>query len=184
MLTTIQALDKLFAKWQAFYSAQAGNLPVIEHDSQWPSDCEMANSVDNGMVQWQPVKRQSLGDFSNVEHALDITLHEDIKTYFNSYFSGELDLEHSKGPVTLLQIWNEEDFANLQQNVIGHIMMKKQLKQPVTVFFGLTDQEEQIISLDNDSGEVWLESVGQLPHLKLADSLAEFLGLLVIAGHH
>ncbi|MFT4927711.1 MAG: SecY interacting protein Syd [Phenylobacterium sp.] len=181
MLTTEQALDNLLAQWQSHYAQQAGGLPTVEHDPQWPSACEIEGSVANGQVQWQPVKREnSAADFANVEHALDIVLHQDIKTFFSYAYSGEFDLNHEKGPVTLLQVWNDEDFANLQQNLIGHIMMKRRLKQPVTLFFALTDQDEQIISLNNESGEVWLESVGKLPHLKLADCLAAFLGDLSI----
>ncbi len=175
---TVQALADLFA--------QHDHFPTVEHDSQWPSECEITETLRNGQIQWQPIKRQTPGDFTNVEHALDIDLHPDINHLFGSYYSGEVDFtfDHNgnSGPVTLLQVWNDEDFANLQQNMIGHIMMKRQLKQPVTLFFALTDEEDKIISLLNDSGEVWLESVGQQPHLKLADSVAEFLSLLKIPG--
>jgi SecY interacting protein Syd len=180
MLNTAQALDTLFTQWQTYYAQQPEGFPTVKQDDQWPSVCEIDGRQVAGspgsMVQWQPVKRDEPGDFSNIEHALEITLNADIKTFFSRYFSGEIDFTHAKGPVTLLQIWNDDDFANLQHNMIGHIMMKKQLKHPITLFFALTDQDEQIISLLNDSGEVWLESVGKLPHLKLADTLGEFLG--------
>ena len=39
----------------------------------------------------------------------------------------------------------------------------------------MTDNEDHIISVDNDSGEVWVEKVGCEPHKKLADSIAEFM---------
>lgn len=175
MLNITEALDQLFVRWQAHCDRDCGEFPVIDHDPQWPSECEIPGSQVNGQVQWQAQKRRLPGDFSNIEAALEIRLHDDIKIFFSRYFSGELDLRHAKGPVTLLQVWNDEDFANLQENMIGHIMMKRQLKQPITLFFALTDQDEQIISLLNDSGEVWLENVGQQPHLKLADSMAAFL---------
>ena len=177
MLNTEQALDNLINEWRHAYN---GELPYIEQDPQWPSLCEIKGSESDGQVRWQPVKREQIGDFSNIDQALELVLHQDIKSYYSLYWSAQLNVEHNKGPVTLLQIYNDDDFANLQKNIIGHVMMKRQLKQNITIFFALTDQDDQIISIKNDNGEVWLEYVGKEPHLKLADSIASFLGLLKI----
>jgi SecY interacting protein Syd len=177
MLNTEQALDQLINEWQQAYGDE---LPFIEQDPQWPSLCEIAGTEIEGNVRWQPVKREQAGDFSNIEQALELPLHQDIKSYYSLYWSAELTVEHDKGPVSLLQLYNQDDFENLQQNIIGHVMMKRRLKQGVTVFFALTDLDDQIISIKNDNGEVWLEYVGKEPHLKLADSIAAFLALLKI----
>ena len=56
--------------------------------------------------------------------------------------------------------------------------MKQKLKQAETVFFAVTDEEDMIISLDNSSGEVWVERVGCKPHKKLSDSLVDFISQL------
>ena len=53
--------------------------------------------------------------------------------------------------------------------------MKTKLKQKLTVFFAITDDDDHIISLDNDDGSIWVEKVGSEPHKKLADTLAEFI---------
>jgi SecY interacting protein Syd len=182
MSDTQQALDQLINQWVTHYEGLDEGFPMVEKDPEWPSACEIDGSEADGQVQWKPVKRDPAGEFSNVEHALDIALHEDIKTYYSLYWSEAMNLEHEKGPLSLLQIYNDEDFSNLQENIIGHIIMKRRLKQKVTIFFGLTDQDDQMISLVNDTGEIWLESVGLEPHLKLADSMTEFLGLLKIPG--
>ena len=70
---------------------------------------------------------------------------------------------------------SEEDFERLQQNLIGHLLMKQRLKQPPTLFFGLTDEDDFILSVDNASGEVVLEQVGKLPTRCLAPDLATFV---------
>ena len=182
MSDTVAALQALLDRWQAHHASLETGHASIGFDAEWPSPCEIEGSRSGDEIGWQPVKRDQPGDFANVEEALDIELHPSIKAYYGHFFSGELQLAHAKGPVFLLQVWNEDDFANLQQNLIGHIMMKRQLRQDITLFFALTDLEEQMISIVNETGEVWLENVGKPPHLKLADTMAEFLGLLKVPG--
>jgi SecY interacting protein Syd len=75
----------------------------------------------------------------------------------------------------LLQPWNQGDFERLQQNLVGHILMKRRLKQPETFFIALTDEDDFILTVHNTSGEVMLEQVGLLPKEVVAPNLAEFL---------
>ena len=74
-----------------------------------------------------------------------------------------------------LQAWSKADFERLQQNLIGHLMMKARLKQSPTLFFAVTDEEDLNIVIDNIKGNVALEYVGKEPHKVLATSLAEFI---------
>ena len=53
--------------------------------------------------------------------------------------------------------------------------MKQRLGQAPTLFFGLTDEEDFILTVVNESGEVALEQVGKEPSQILAPSLAAFL---------
>ena len=57
--------------------------------------------------------------------------------------------------------------------------MKKKLKQPVTLFFALTDDENIILTVENDTGEIWVEKVGKKAHKKVANSLNDFVNALV-----
>jgi SecY interacting protein Syd len=77
--------------------------------------------------------------------------------------------------VTLVQPWNDEDFERLQENMVAHVMMLRRLKLPLTLFLATVPNELQVISLDNESGAVLLEQLGQPKRWILADSLAEFL---------
>ncbi len=165
------------------HNEQLGHLPLIERDEQWPSPCEQGVH-DNTYNYWQPVavtNEQEDGtnsgklSFVNVESALRLELHQDIKTYFTTVFSSDIEASCNEGNLSLLFAWNREDFARLQENIIGHILMKQRLKQAETVFFAVTDEEDTIISIDNSNGEVWVERVGCKPHKKLSDSLANFI---------
>lgn len=150
----------------------------IEFDPNWPSECYMSEASSGELVSWQPVKRVRKNDFSDVEKALGISIHSDLVDFYNAYWSDNLNAKASKGKLQLLQAWNEVDFIRLQQNLVGHVLMKQKLKQPITLFFGVTDDDDFIITLDNKSGEVMLEQVGLIPQEVIAPNLTSFLNSL------
>jgi len=190
MTSTNKTLAQTLLNFSKDYSQQhieqLGHLPTMEHDEEWQSLCE-AGKHDADLHYWQPVamENEKLVDgeegilsFTNVESALELAIHPDIKTYFTTIFSGDIEAVCSEGQLSLLFAWNMEDFARLQENIIGHILMKQRLKQAETIFFAVTDEEDIIISIDNSNGEVWVERVGCKPHKKLSDSLVSFLSQL------
>ena len=181
--TLAQMLVNLGEEYSHQHKKQIGYLPIIEHDEEWVSPCEL-DFYDTNHKYWQPVamggdenslKGENILSFVNVESALDLELHTDIKTYFTTLFSSELEVQCSEGQLSLLFAWNQEDFSRLQENIIGHILMKQRLKQDETVFFAVTDEEDLIISIMNNTGEVWVERVGCKPHKKVSDSLVDFI---------
>jgi len=186
--TLAQTLLEFSKNYAQHHLQTFGHLPVIEHDKQWLSPCELEPQNDTHHY-WQPiaVNSEQLNNhsnealsFVNVESALNLKLHQDIKTYFTTIFSGDIEALCHEGQLSLLFAWNQEDFERLQENIIGHILMKQKLKQTETVFFAVTDEEDIIISIDNNNGEVWVERVGCKPHKKLSDSLASFISQLTL----
>ena len=151
-------------------------------DPASPSPCQYGD-VSNDQVQWQPVLQQPAADFSNIEQALELTLHDDIKTFYQIYFGAGLAATHARGKLLLLMVWNADDVKRLQQNIIGHIMMKRRLKQRETVFFATTEDDDILLSVLNSSGEVYLERVGQEVSEKLADNLASFIAQIKPANY-
>ncbi|MDP5189448.1 SecY-interacting protein [Rheinheimera baltica] len=153
---------------------QQQQLLITWADPASPSPCQQGDIVDN-QVPWQPVLQQPLADFSNVEQALELTLHEDIKAFYSLYYGAGLAAEHKRGKLALLMVWTSEDVKRLQENIIGHILMKRRLKQRETVFFATTEDDDILLSVLNSTGEVFLEHVGQEVTEKLADDLATFI---------
>ena len=184
----VDILQQFSKQYVSQYQQIHSHFPIIEQDEEWHSPCEIylesdtteKSALASGQVFWKPVKvkeEQAL-NFDNVEAALELTLHADIKTYFTTLFSESLDAECDEGNLSLLFAWNEDDFQRLQENLIGHILMKQRLKQDETIFFAVTDEEDMIISIDNTTGSVWVERVGCKPHKKLAESLVQFISEL------
>ncbi|MBU2893963.1 SecY-interacting protein [Colwellia sp. D2M02] len=190
--TTLAQAVLTFAEQHVALHQERNNneLPSTEFDEQWSSPC-ISEKLADDLCSWQPIAIAKLVEqkeiakplsFNNVEQALDLVLHQDIKTYFTTIFSDSIEAQCADGSLTLLFAWSEADFERLQENIIGHIMMKQRLKQAETVFFAVTDEEDIIISLDNETGEVWAERVGCKPHKKIADSLADlFTNVLTVS---
>lgn len=166
-------MDKFIRRYQD--SENATELLQIEYDSNWLSPCYKQQKTAGELVTWAPILREVPGDFKGIETALEMKIHPDVVSFFGRYWSDNLSAETKQGKLQLLQAWNEEDFERLQQNLIGHILMKRRLKQPETLFFALTDEDDFILSIDNLSGAVLLEQIGLVAKETLAPDLSSFI---------
>ena len=159
------------------YQVKHLHLPLVEMDEQFTSPCIQGKHSEQTEL-WQPLEIADELSFSNVEQGLELTLHPDICQYFTTIYSDAIHASCTDGKLTLLLPWCEQDFARLQENIIGHVLMKQKLKQAITIFFAVTDDEDTILSLHNDSGEIWVERIGREPHKKIADSMTQFIQTL------
>ena len=168
------ALDE-FVQRYLVTAKEHPEMLMVEYDNDWPSECYTTSGNTGDKVDWQPVKRSGADNFNDLEKALDMKIHQDVISFYSAYWSDNLSAETDKGYLQLLQPWNQGDFERLQQNLVGHILMKRRLKQPETFFIALTDEDDFIITVDNTSGEVMLEQVGLLPKEVVAPNLAVFI---------
>ncbi len=140
-MSVSQALENFQQRYFEQYQQQHNSLPVIEQDADWPSTCEQGVVDAEGNIHWQPARCGEGLDFTAMEQALEMELHPDIKAYFTSFYSDNLSAQCAEGGLELLLPWNRQDFDRLQENLIGHILMKRKRKQPATVFFAVTDDD-------------------------------------------
>jgi SecY interacting protein Syd len=144
-------------------------------DPEQESPCQYGEVSADQQVRWWPIPRNECQDFSNLEHGLDMKLHPDLKAFYGHHFGGGLQVKHPRGNAELLMVWHQDDFSRLQQNIIAHILMKRRLKQRETVFFAVTDDDDIMLSVLNETGAVFLEHTGCEVKEQLAGSLTEFL---------
>jgi SecY interacting protein Syd len=145
------------------------------------SPCQYGDITEDQQVRWWPVLRGECQDFSNLEHGLEFRLHPDLQAFYGHSYGGGLKVIHQRGNAELLMVWHQEDFSRLQQNIIAHILMKRRLKQRETVFFAVTDDDDIMLSVLNETGAVYLEHAGCEVKEQLAPSLAEFLQQLTVS---
>ena len=177
------ALDRTLRRYVDHCQRITGALPTQEYDREWPSECQIGEPDADGMIHWRPRQRNAAADFSGLESALEIDIHPDIKSFYGSYWGAAIAMQAAEGGVTLIQVWNDADFDRLVENILGHAMAKQRVKAPLTVFIACTDENESMLSVDNDTGRVVLEEPGSPPSREVSPSLVEFLDRLQpIAG--
>lgn len=172
--------------WRNFIKHYAANHEcMVEFDEEWPSPClaGLTPGQQDLWVKWQPVSRATdpTASLHELGVALEITIPETLKHFFCDFYADHLAVKFDGRALTLLQVWNEDDFKRLQENIIGHVLMKRRLKQPDTIFIGVTDDDEELISVIPNTGEVVFEFVGRIPHQIVANSLNEFVDQLTVA---
>ncbi|GAA5219173.1 SecY-interacting protein [Corallincola platygyrae] len=169
-----KAIDSFFNR----LIEQPDLLPQTHWDPKWPSPCIQGKPEQAGEVcRWLPVKREQPASFDNVENAIELAIHVDVKQLYQNYYSNIIPAQFGGLALDLIQPWNDEDFEGLQENLIGHVLMKKRLNQSITLFIGCID-DDTIVSVENDTGRVVKERVGCEPASVLADSLVEFVSQL------
>jgi SecY interacting protein Syd len=179
MLKNVHAtLDRLLQRYIDDVRQATGELPRQAYDPAWPSRCQAGEPDETGLIHWKPVKRDSVADFSGLERALEVEIHPDIKAFYASHWGSPMDFTASEGGLTLIQIWNDDDFDRLVENILGHAMAKQRIKAPLTIFFACTDEGEHILSVENSTGRVVLEEPGSPPIREVSPSLAAFLDRL------
>lgn len=155
--------------------------PRIIYDGNWPSSCYLEHKEEGELVPWRPTKQQVSSDmFQRLEDALEEKIHPDVISFYSRYWSDPLPATCEDGDLSLIQVWNTADMERLRENLIGHALSKRQQKRPLTFFIGCPEPDDNyLISVDNFSGAVLLETPGKPPIRHLADNLNEFINNLV-----
>lgn len=174
-MSVTEIVRNLHQQYRIQAQQQTQQNPLIVRDEQWPSPCEILPENAQGLVQWQAVEQPSEASLDALAKALETRFPDDLNALFSSFYGDHLTLNYQDHEICLLQAWNEQDFSNLQQNITGHVLMKRRLKQDDTVFFALTETEDMLIVVKLNDGSVWLEQVGKKPHQQLAASISDFL---------
>ncbi|QZX96420.1 SecY-interacting protein [Pantoea alfalfae] len=176
MQQTAAALRDFTTRYCQHWLQQTGHAPASSDLYGVPSPCALEDRDQR--VIWQPQPFSLPPTLDAVERAVDIQLQPPMTDFYTTQFAGDMQARFGENQLTLLQVWSEEDFLRLQENLIGHLVMQRRLKQSPTLFIATTDSEEEIISLSNLSGEVILEQPGRKQRVVLAENLEIFLKLL------
>lgn len=174
MNNTYLALEALLTRYLNLFQTTEKGLPLVEFEQAWPSDCVIEAGNRESSYFWKPLKRNQDFSFRDLEKALELSFHPDILTFYGSFWSNGICVERQDINFNLIQIWNEEDEQLLKENLLGHAFAKMKSKLPLSFFIGCTNGDE-IICLEQESGNIVLEKPGYQGHRVLANNLETFL---------
>ncbi|WP_392552355.1 SecY-interacting protein [Orbus wheelerorum] len=140
-----------------------------------PSPC-IKDTIDLAIF-WLPI-RPSPHTLNIVEEVINIRIHDDAHLFYGTQYAGDMKAQWNHLSLSLLQIWSDDDFSRLEQNIIAHLTMQKRLKRRPSIFIATTDDETEIVSIDNQTGNVILEKLITNETDVLADDLDAFLSSL------
>jgi SecY interacting protein Syd len=180
------SLDTVFDDFIQRYTAAyaAANVPLLtEAHDDWQAPIYQrqttATEAQGEDVVWQPVRQQQPLQFQDLANALEQPFHPDIATFYGRWYAADLNVSYDNHSLVLLQNHCHEDGERLQANLAGHVLMKRRLRQPITLFIGLAEESDDLlITVDNETGQVGLEFVGKPQHEILAPSIAEFMTII------
>ncbi len=173
MQQTLDAMRRFSRRYCDEWQQHTGNLPYSNELADIESPCIVTRDATG--VYWQPREFTLPLSLDAVERGVEIILQPAAVAWYTAQFAGDMQAEWFGEPMTLLQVWNEDDFSRVQQNLIGHLVMKRRLKQSPTLFIAATDHDTEIISVCNLSGEVIREALGTNKRKVLAGSVDDFL---------
>lgn len=171
-----QALREFTGRYSDAFREKHGTLPASEALYGVPSPCIVTSLQES--VLWQPAPFNGEPRLNGVEKALDILLQPTVHAFYTTQFAGDMPARFDGMALTLLQVWSEDDLVRLQENLIGHLVTQKRRKLSPTLFIATLEEETEVISVCNLTGEVLHEKLGAKQRTRLSPSLALFLSSL------
>ncbi|MBI6548931.1 SecY-interacting protein [Xenorhabdus lircayensis] len=171
-----EALSDFTRRYIELWQEKTGFPPASSDLYGIPSPC--IERKGEGVVHWLPQSFSIQEKLSKVEAALEIRLQDSIHDYYMMQLAGDMTASFEGQNFSLIQLWSEDDFIRLQENLIGHLVTQKRLKLSPTVFIGTTDSDMGLISVCNLTGQVILEQFGSHERTTLSADLASFLSVL------
>lgn len=175
----MSSIDKTsLLEFTALYLQKSQGKIEDEALLELPSPCII--KIEPPSIFWRSVFMQPAKHLANVEQIIGITLHTSAHIFYGTQYAADMKAIFSDISLSLIQIWNDDDFYRLEQNLIAHLSMQKKLKLYPTIFIASTHDDSEIISLDNVSGEVVKESLITGETTVLHQDLSSFLTQLDI----
>lgn len=168
----INFTDRVIKCWQS----AKNSAPYSTNYGDLESPCIIAR--DETGVFWQP-KLENTQTFAIVEEVMNLRINPAAADFYCVQLAGDLSAYWHEKPISLIQIWNQEDFRHFEANLLGHLEMQRKRKMRPTVFIATTQDESELISIDNQTGAIILENLTTKTATELAPNLTAFLNELM-----
>ena len=149
----VEIIHEFGRRYVAEYNNKLSHAPVVEKDEDWPSPC-INGEFSEELNTWQPSATEETMTFENVEQALDIELHQDVKDYysgeilqsrFNHSFSNKLTMRTKVQYSGFSDTWFIEPMVTYQPNAFSalYVGINDLLRSEDSMFSGLKESQRQ-----------------------------------------
>ncbi|MGG4489603.1 SecY-interacting protein Syd [Metabacillus idriensis] len=173
-----KALEQYFKELINVWDKKYGTYPKAPWDEEIDTLLYLSHPDDEEYVYWKPIEKSDLDDFTEIEKKLDLTIHPEIKEYFNSYWflnlqgfygSRLVNLEPVEPGKHILEFF--EALKKFEENNGGELRF---------IQIGFVSPEDMAITIDNETGKIFIEDFETEENELLANSLTELIGNLKV----
>jgi hypothetical protein len=157
--------EALLEVWQTKHHG----LPMAPFDEDAEGFIYSGAIDEGGWARWRPVEKMVEHDLSDIEEELGVTLHDSIKSYFNSFWFCSLGGKFRDYALQLVPVKPGIELDSFSRNLRGYKLAHEDKLENIPIGFETT--QSLLLVVDNSTGEVKLEDSESVSFQPIADSL-------------
>lgn len=162
-------LEKYFSMWKT----ENNSLPMIPYDEDKETVLYVGEENDDGDIQWKYRPADRTVDFSETEEKFSITIPQEVKEYYNSYWFLQLEGFLGKDYIFFYPI---DDTSN----IISEIEYTLTNESREMIFIGIYGKWDVPICVKISTGEVVIWDTENGKEYVLAESLEDLFSKMTV----
>lgn len=166
-------MGKYFERLLKWWSDYNNSLPITSWDEEISPLLYVGEMNDDEEICWNPIEKNIIHDFTIVEEELGITLHEDIKKYYNSFWFFELYGIYKDCTIMLYNVVPGTDIINdFKENLKMYMEAHNERLDNIPIG---SDENSLIVVIDNKTGNAKLEDYEKKTFKIISPNLEELI---------
>lgn len=170
------AMEKFFKLMLEGYENTSQGLPMVPKVDVNRAEIFVGEIDDEGWSRWKPMKKDTKEEFEIIEKLLKLTINNDIKEYFNSYWFLQLEGTFKKKDINLEPVIPGKELNNFKDKLQGYIEAHDGDTSYIPI--GTEDDSGYLIVIENDTGIIKIENHDTGKFRTIAKSLYELINEL------
>ncbi|OFS21214.1 SecY-interacting protein Syd [Clostridium sp. HMSC19A10] len=169
-------MGEFFEKMLTGYEQTSQGLPMRPKTSIDKGEIFVGKENEDGWSRWKPIKKDTKEEFKNIENLLSITINNDIKEYFNSYWFLELKGDFKKKTITLEPVIPGRELKKFERKLKGYIEVHDGNNKYIPI--GSEANTGYLIVMENSTGIIKLENHDTGKFRSISENLYELIANL------
>lgn len=168
-------MKRYFESYLLKWSEWNGTFPQIPFNAEIDQYLYVGEKDEEGYIFWKPREKDEYDDFQKFEKKLNVTLHSDIKEYFNSYWFLEMIGWIGNCNISLFPVTPGIEPYLFTERVQDYLSLKQREEIYIPIGF---ESSGMLILMNNRTGEIVVEDFETEECRYLSTSLKELISKL------